>query len=303
MENLHAILSVKLILCCLGVFIHSVGIYALVKMRRRTDQVRILINQSVAEMLVILKMLAGIIAGFHAFRDHHYTGATSFPGFIRNVLGDGALMKIHSFIQFVALGMVSVNMMLLTTNRVVHTVLPFRLAASAQDRRIFQKLIAGSWIIVPLLCLLVIVHVRIVTLCIFVLTVVAVVVIIVCYVLIVVRVRLSRRALIRSGWVSNQNAERMRQGKKQMIPVLIIATFFLFYIIPYSIQVGRHSGSTDSFTIKDHLAVEGLSCVEVVGFISDAFIYIFFTKENRLTVKELLLYCCTRQNRVAPTSI
>ena len=154
MENLYIIRSIKVFLSCMGIFIHSVGIYALTKMRRRTDQVRILINLSVSELIIIVSLAFSF--GFDDYQEHHYVGATSYSAFLKNVRNDDALFIIPAFIKYVGVGVTTINLMLLTTDRVIHTVLPLRYVASAQDHEIFKKLIVGSWVFVPLISLLVI---------------------------------------------------------------------------------------------------------------------------------------------------
>ena len=292
MESLYVLLSIKLFLCSIGILLHGVGIYALSKSKRlRTDEVRILVSLSMSELIMLVKMTSDAIVGYQLYQDQHYGESPSFPEFLKQVLNDGIKYKTVLFLKNVGIGMIVANLMLLSMNRFVHTMLPLRYAASAQDKSIFQKLIYSLWIIIPSICLLVIKNEKIVMFFSIGLTLLTIIVISVCYVLIAIKVRSARRTLIAAGWVSNQNAERQRQWKKQMVPLLIIVTFFLFYLIPYTTQVFSFNVNKGAFTHEKHLFVEGLSCVEVVGFISDAVIYIFFTKKSGDTVKNL--FCCS----------
>ena len=81
MEDVYKIIYVKFVLCTIGIFIHSIGIYALTKMRRKSNQVMILLSLSVSEMLILASFAVGAIVGRICYEEKNYDDSTTFDDF------------------------------------------------------------------------------------------------------------------------------------------------------------------------------------------------------------------------------
>ena len=301
MEELYRIIYIKTTLCFIGIFIHCIGIYALAKTRRKTNQVIILLNLSISEIIMLSSFAVSSVAGLVFYKEANYEEAVIFNDYRYSSLPD-IFVIWKGYATQLAVALTSITLMFLTTDRFIHTVLPFWFAAAAEDKSVFKKLIVGSWIFSVLFCLLVTKEISIVTRFTLGLTILAILTIVVCYAIILIKIRHSRRNVLARGQISQRREGRIASRKHQLVPGLIIVTFFFFYVISYSIYSLYFNKNIKNFSKDDHPGVELTLMAVISGLISDALIYVFFTRENRKIVVKLFCCCVMKRSnrRVRP---
>ena len=128
--------------------------------------------------------------------------------------------------------MTLINLIFLTADRFVHTVLPMSYSVAAEEKGIFKKLIIGAWVFLVLFCFLVLKKVSIVVRFTLGLNIFGVVTFVVMYIFIIAKIRQFRRAVMAQGSVAQGGPTRISVRKHHLVPGLIIITFTLFYVIP-----------------------------------------------------------------------
>ena len=128
MKWITVALNVKLFLCAIGITIHAIAILILTKMKKRrnsSDQARILINYSVSILLTLLAFTVGTVSGLFMFEEEPYNKVDSYAEYLGFTL-PRYLLKGIQFCFHMGASEVSVSMILLTVDRLIHTVLPQR---------------------------------------------------------------------------------------------------------------------------------------------------------------------------------
>ena len=303
MENIFTTTSFRFVLSLAGITVHVIGIYALRKMKKRTNQVMILMNLSVSEIIWLGAFTIACLIGLLHYRDAHYEDSHSFDHFRRKAI-PRLYITIQTYISKVALCETAFTLVFLTVDRFIHTVPPIKYSIMSEEKDVFKKLIVTSWIFSLLISLLVIENIKILKMITIVLCIATIVIISICYILtshhlkvffsVIVFIQSSRRTL--SNDVTSQSHGRAWTSRKhQLVPSLIVLTYILFYGGPLVWYVGSNSGSLyfhkniNNFTKSHHIVVELVMCVVMCGMISDALIYVFLTKENRETIIRLFL--------------
>ena len=270
MDTMHSILVFKIILSTIGLLFHLVGVYALKMSKKWNNQVIILLNLSISEIITLIN---DIVDDSIDFILHKNT----------NQYDTDAYKKTSRLIQYTVISEVNLTLMLMTVERLICIVSPLNYNVIIQEKSVIQKMILLSWgrsILTGVLTLFpktyAVVDIIgyasiIITLSLFVIT----------YTVIGYKIKMSGRSV-----QNNVNTSQRRVQKYHLVPALIILTFVILYGIPLTLRV---------FYVNIHplakispLLVLCLRCVPTIGFIADALIYIFLTKDNRDVIIKLL---------------
>ena len=127
MEVVYDMLDLKLSLCIIGLIIHCIGIYALTKTKKRSNQVLILLNLSISELIMLSSFAVSSVVGRVFYKDHHYEHSKTFNEF-RSASLPSEYMRWKAYVTQVGVVETLISLMFLTIDRVIHTVLPFRYA-------------------------------------------------------------------------------------------------------------------------------------------------------------------------------
>ena len=192
-SSVYAAIYFKLTLCIIAILTQIIGIYALAKMKKKTNQVMILINLTLSEMILLSTFLAMSIMGLLYYDNEYYQVADTFDQF-RLLALPNMFVKVKQYVRNGIGIQVNLSLVFLTVDRFIHTVLPMRYALAAEDKKIFKKLIMGTWCLSVLYGLTVLQDLAISVYGNYVVTVTTVATIVLCYIFIIAAVQRSQRA-------------------------------------------------------------------------------------------------------------
>ena len=90
-QNLHLTLYLKIAYSILALIIQVVGICVLLKIKKRTNQVIILINLTVSELIFLLTFVYGTTVGVLHYQPHMYGKYKTYDEF-RDMVSEGFLV-------------------------------------------------------------------------------------------------------------------------------------------------------------------------------------------------------------------
>ena len=286
MEVIYAIHSIKIVLSIIGLLLHGMGIYSLKKRNKWNNQVIILMNLSTAEIILLTNVIIADSMGFMKQSEEYYAN-----GIIDTLVGSKVLPEIYKQVYciifyFGCLEMKSL-LILLTIERLICILSPLHYHIVVQEKSIFQKMVITSWcisVVLSLLSLLPKIMLKTVKTSI-IFNIAIIILFSVSYTLIGLKIKKSRRSLQITANTPHTD-ETVSIKKHHLVPVTIIITFIIFYIIPSQILV--LCVTNQQSTMATHILLESIELFPIAGFISDALIYIFLTKGNRDIIFKLL---------------
>ena len=105
------------------------------------------------------------------------------------------------------------------------------------------------------------------------------------YILIGLKIKMSKISL-QSTANTSQTDESTCIKKHHLVPVAILLTYIIFYVIPGQIIVFYMVNLQSP--MRAHMLFEIIKLFPIIGCLSDALIYIFLTKGNRDIIVKLL---------------
>ena len=283
MKEIYAILSIKIVFSIIGLLLHGVGIYTL-KRNKWNNQVIILINLSTAE--IILLVITAHSMGFMEQSNENNTNVI-----INGVVGSKSLPGIYKQICTLIFYFVGFELkfvlMLLTVERLICILSPLHYHIVVEEKLIIQKIVLCSWLFSIMLSLLAFSPKANVVAGIFniIIQITVVILFFISYILIGLKIKMSKSSL-QSTANTSQTDESTSIKKHHLVPVAIILTYIIFYVIPGQIIV-FYIVNLQS-TRRAHMLFEIMQLFPIIGCPSDALIYIFLTKGNRDTMVKLL---------------
>ena len=257
--------SITIVFSIIGLLLHLIGVYTLKVRTKWNNQVIILMNLSLTEIILITN---DIILSSMRLNGCHSYDYKSFPEFYR---------KIFTFLVFFGIPEITLSLILLTIDRLICVLSPLNYRIVAEEKSLFQKMVIGSWLISITSGLLTLSPKTIevgIMFC-YITGPFTVILFFTTYIIIAFKIKMSKSAL-ESNANASQRSEQVIIKKHHLVPGLIISTFVLFYIIPFTLKVFYQFNSIF------------IALCPSVGYISDALIYIFLTKDNRDIIVKIL---------------
>ena len=286
MEVIHAILSIKIVLAVVGLLLHGVGIYTLKMRNKHNNQVTILMNLSTAEILLLVNIIIGDSIGIIERSDKYYQNVIINSAFGSKELPE-IYKQIYTLIFYLAASEMDFSLMLMTIERLICILSPLHYHIVVEEESILQKMLICSWIFSILSSLLTIspktniVAERLAVIIQFI----VIILFLVSYILIGFKIKKSKRSL-QITTNTTQTDESSSIKKHHLVPLAIMLTYVIFYIIPLEIFIFYivKLQSTNS----THILFECMYFFPIAACISDALIYIFLTKGNRQIIVKFL---------------
>ena len=279
MEVIHAILSIKIVLAVVGLLLHGVGIYTLKMRKKHNNQVTILMNLSTAEILLLVNIIIGDSIGIIERSDKYYQNVSKeLPEIYK---------QIYTLIFYLAASEMDFSLMLMTIERLICILSPLHYHIVVEEESILQKVLTCSWIFSILSSLLTIspktkiVAERLAVIIQFI----VIILFLVSYILIGLKIKKSKRSL-QITTNTSQTDESSSIKKHHLVPLAIILTYVIFYIIAWQISI-FYIVRLQS-TKRTHILFECMYFFPIAACISDALIYIFLTKGNRQIIVKFL---------------
>ena len=285
MKEIYAILSIKIVFSIIGLLLHGVGIYTL-KRNKWNNQVIILINLSTAEIILLINFIIEDSMGFMEQSNENNTNVI-----INGMVGSKTLpenyKQIYIFILYIGGFEMEFLLMILTVERLICILSPLHYHIIVEEKLIIQKIVLCSWGFSIMLSLFAFFpNTNIVAERFGIITQITVVILfLISYILIGIKIKKSKSSL-QSTANTSQTGESTCIKKHHLVPVAIIFTYIIFYVIPWQIIV-FYIDNLQS-TMKIRILFEIIQLFIIIGCLSDAFIYIFLTKGNRDIIVKLL---------------
>ena len=285
MEDICTILTINIVISIIALPLHLIGIYALKMSKKWNNQVIILMNLSVAEIILLINEIINSSIGLKEYDEKyfvHTNNITNHPDKAYTEL----YLQIYVFTIYVGIPGVTLSLMLLTIDRLICILSPLHYQIVAEERSIFQKMVIGSWLISIISGLLTLSQkTKFVSRMFgFIAVTITIILFFITYILIGFKIRMSRSSL-QSSANKSVTDQPIRFKKHHLVPGLIILTFVIFYVTPFTVLLcyGKKITMTKKIYIR-----EILQLCPIVGYISDALIYIFLTKANRDIIVKIL---------------
>ena len=287
MENIQIVMLVKVILCTFGLILHPLGLYALRTCKQRNGQVAILMNLSIAEILLFINDLVEASQNLVEYKDK-YSRIMTVKSYRPYKAHHETYVAIYFFITYTCLLEVIFAVFLLTADRLVAVLSPLKYHIVTEEKSIFQRTIMVCWLISISVGSLSLSMYTEYTAYIFILTSVCVSTLffLISYIIIGVKITRSRTSLQNDTTRSSQRNDQLRIRKHHLVPGLIISTFIVFYVKTVIYRITHVN--KERIDKKSYLWTELLRMSPNVGYITDALIYIFLTERNRKIVMKLL---------------
>ena len=209
---------------------------------------------------------------------------------INGIVGSKSLpeifKQIYIFISYFGGCEMQSLLMILTVERLICILSPLHYHIVVEEKLIIQKIVLCSWLFSFMLSFLAFVPKANVEAGIFIIIIQITVVILflISYILIGLKIKMSKSSL-QSTANTSQTDESTCIKKHHLVPVAIILTYIIFYVIPW--QIVFYIDNLQS-TMKIRILFEIIQLFGIIGCLSDALIYIFLTKGNRDIIVKLL---------------
>ena len=278
MDATYVIYLVNVQLSSIALLLHLLGVYVLKVSKKWNNQIMILMNLSVAEMVMLVN---------HVIADCMRLSNYSEDKLRKELLGD--YNKIELFLSYLSYNELTLSLILLTADRLICVLSPLNYNIILEEKSIFQKMIIVSWLkSITIASVTLIPYVEYpARMFVYVELNFTIVLFLITYVLIWHMIKSSRRSLHNNASTTHRN-ERIRFKKHHLVPALIILTYIIFYFIPITLMVCYIPTLS---TVEKRMRVKLIMVVTTLGYISDPFIYIFLTKENRRVIVKKILCC------------
>lgn len=312
MGTFQPIAIADILFSVMAVIIHIIGITVLSLKKKRSNQTIIITSLSAAEILYVLNTL---FRKGMALRKHDQSKSQ----------GTFFYAKFYIFLTHFCACQIILSLIMLTLDRLISVMSPFRYAIKAKEKSLFKFLIVVSLCISLLSGLLTLSHRTLyVTLTFgYVITLFTILFICVTYTMIALKIRSSRKLLNKSrdtpmsaappplsqslsiastttitSTAPTQQKDKSIRGisKHQLIAGLIALSYITFYCIPF---VLKHF-YIPKLTVSATKAVNIERCVQflpIIGILADAVIYIFLNDENRKILISFAIKFCNRFSR------
>ena len=209
---------------------------------------------------------------------------------INSMIGSKTLPEIYKqiyiYISYFGGCEMQFLLMLLTVERLICILSPLHYHIVVEEKLIIQKLVLCSWLFSIMLSLLAFFpKANGMTERFVIITQITVVILFfISYILIGLKIKMSKHSL-QSTANTSQTDESTCIKKHHLVPVAIILTYIIFYVISWQIIVFYivHLQST----MKIRILFEIMQLFVIIGCLCDALIYIFLTKVNRDTIVKL----------------
>ena len=293
-----AIWICSIITLLLGLILHFLGIYSIIRSRKKTSPNIILLNVSLVEILVLLYGVPTTIHQYTTFNVTFYQNDTKMRWFLTDNLSPKYSGVSAGFYCLYAFQIIFV-MTILTTDRLVCAINPLRYA-TRMTSSIAIKILLSSWILSVILGVaygmypntrLIFYYIGMCLGGSYILFA------IITYSVIYIRIRASKRKFARkskSQDISEGSTDESASWKFYVVSGLIVASFTFLYVIPIFIRaiMIRHN-YTSPLTRTRFLVHEGLLILIAIGLMTDVLVYVFLKKEFKKLVCALV-HCNAR---------
>ena len=279
----------------LALFFHAVGLYAIHNYGKKSNQVIILTSLSIAEIVGAIYMLINDVIRQVRYRDDMYDSVDRMENVLANTLPP-VYQEISFCIYLASAFELLLVSFIMTVDRLICAANPYAYQVHATRRRLKITI----YITIAISIFLGLVYSLVPKSKYYILGVFALVaavqliVVVITYSVIGYKVRSSMRSRRtnphqRSVTSTTSESRNIRVKKHYMIPTLIVLTYFIFYLIPLSVQqfVLRQQVLTPNICIIH----ESLSILLVAGILSDALIYEFLIRDYRDVILKKLSCC------------
>ena len=292
MIYMTTIWTIDILMNCIGFFVHSLGIYAIIACKKKSNQVLILFNLSLVEIMIIMYMVANDIIRLGRYKNNDVMTTSLMESMMMNRFP--AVYQEINFFIYLSIGVEMIFVMVvLTMDRLIFVLNPLRYKAQF-TRSTLRKILIASWIISFIFGALYAAFKAFAILCIFgTIAIGYVVLAAVTYTIIYFKSRNSNlqfQANRSKG--SHKTPHESKFRKDYMIPGLIILTYILCYILPFALT--RAWIRITELTVEKCILHECLAIVLDIGFLSDALVYVMLTKHFRVAIMELFFACKQR---------
>lgn len=271
-----------------------------------------LTNLSVVEILLFIVTLIDSVMWLYRQDDKYYLNTENIRE-LRLKVFPLVYDKVVLVFIVLTLSELVMSLILLNVDRLVCVLSPFRYYIAFTEKLILKKMLMLSWglsLVLSLPTLWSETKIASKVGC-YILACVTFILFIVTYALIGWKIKDSKRVLRlqvkdmpakasnnttdQSEHSGSNKLKNIKFRKHYLVPALIILTFFLFYEVPYHIQLFYITRV--KFNKNVHVLIEALWLLAPVGCISDALVYIFLTKTNRdLLAAQLCRQWCARRH-------
>ena len=284
MEAIHAMLSIDIILCAVGLLLHIIGLYVLKVNKKLNIDSYILINLSVAEVILLINQIIKSSMGMNKYSDKYYTDGNNFP-ILEYKTFSNVYMQIVVLIKYTGCCEVNLLLIFLTIERLICVLSPLRYHIRLKEKSIYLKSIIYSWLISIISGLLTLSPTTLIVtgMCGYCAVAFAVLLFIVTYTVIGWKIKVSRSAFKVKAQANGQGGFK----KHHVVPGFIILTFCIFYALPFTLELFYLYKVP--FNKKIHIFILCAETAGTAGIVSDALIYIFLMKTNRdIIVRKIL---------------
>ena len=278
MISLRAISAASFTACAVGLFVHSLGVYALLMCRKRNNQVTILFVLSISEMCFLV---CEIIANAMLLQCHDqqiFFNSSNIADFKDTIYPD-VYKKVEAVLNHLVICMVNSMLITLTMDRLLCVLCPLKYKL-ARHKHVLNKVLVLTGVTSLLLGLLALSEDTISTSIVtnFVLASASLITFAITYTIIAVKIK-------RSNKISNCNRGAMSIKKKRkvfrnqyLVPFLVTATYITMYFVPVCLVFYMKQRELSQHVYNVY---RGLWFVVDVGAISDPVIYILIVKSYR----------------------
>ena len=263
---------VTIILSLFGIILHVFGIYCLRKVQRRNNNQKIILtNLSIIEILSMI--VSAIFRVLHFYKNEFYIGLTITLGF------DTLLI----FVFYLSMIFISFDRLLCS---VLHIKYDYYITSKRVKRVIFCIWIIALLLSIPSIfsligCINIVCYHHMP----FMLGAVFIIVSISAYASIIFVILKGRKQ-----FMNQATTGRSINLKMYSVPCLIIATFIIFHEIPLLVFLNTINIKLNFLTLQPNIVY----CSYIIGFIADAFIYIFIDEKVRKFAISIICYAfCT----------
>ena len=293
--DIRTIWWLDIIMNILGLFFHALGIYAVQKGDKKSNQRVILTSLSIVEMVGALYMLINDVIRLVRYREDMFHTVENMETVLANRLPP-IYHEISFCIYFAAAFEILLVFLVMILDRLACSLNPYAYRMHVTRERLTYSICISC--VVSLILGLVyslVPRSKFIVLALFlVAALVQLILTVITYIIVGQKINKSMRTRSRSSQSSQRSGggdrENSRLKKHQLIPGLIVLTYFIFYLIPLSVQqfVLRRKVLTPRICIIH----EGLSIFLDFGILSDALIYVFLNKNCRNRIKKDFGSCC-----------